>query len=287
LILKKLSQLAQKRAAVQDKEPSMDAGIKTFTSKEDCARKIEFLESEIAKYREEHRQLELLEAQLGQARQEHRRDSFSQFGEDIIIEHLTWPIKSGLYVDVGCAHPYWFSNTCKLFERGWSGVNIDPNPEAIANFNAARPHDRNIPAAIGTQAGEADYYMLPSAMCNTLDINVANGQASDFKSLKVSVETLAQVLDKNVGSKIIHYMNVDCESRDFDVLQSNDWGRFRPVILTVEDGEFKLSSGGSKIKSFLEDVGYVMYSFCHVTSFFIERSYHPTVDQGLPLPADL
>jgi FkbM family methyltransferase len=230
---------------------------------------------------------QFLASPLVPARQEYRRDSFSQFGEDIIIEHLTWPIKSGFYVDVGCAHPYWFSNTCKLFERGWSGVNIDPNPEAIANFDVVRPRDCNIPAAIGTQTGEVDYYMLPSAMCNTLDINVANSQSSDVEAIKVRVDTLAQVLDKNVGSKRIHYMNVDCESRDFDVLQSNDWDRFRPVILTVEDGEFKLSSCGSKIKSFLEDAGYVMYSFCHVTSFFIDRTYYPIVEHGAPLPADL
>ena len=34
-------------------------------------------------------------------------------------------IKKGVYVDVGCYHPFKGSLTLRLFKRNWSGVNID------------------------------------------------------------------------------------------------------------------------------------------------------------------
>ncbi|MEM2538328.1 MAG: FkbM family methyltransferase, partial [Candidatus Methanomethylicia archaeon] len=32
----------------------------------------------------------------------------------------------------------------------------------------------------------------------------------------------------------MNFMNIDCEGMDFDVLQSNDWDKFRPNVLLVE-----------------------------------------------------
>jgi hypothetical protein len=31
----------------------------------------------------------------------------------------------GFFVDVGCFHPLFYSNTWKLYKKGWRGVNID------------------------------------------------------------------------------------------------------------------------------------------------------------------
>jgi hypothetical protein len=54
------------------------------------------------------------------------RFSFSQFGEDLVIEELTNQpgIERGFYVDVGAFDPVTGSNTLLLFKRGWSGINI-------------------------------------------------------------------------------------------------------------------------------------------------------------------
>jgi len=43
--------------------------------------------------------------------------SYSQFGEDRMIEHFT-AYSGGTYVDVGANHPVLYSNTYKLYLKG-------------------------------------------------------------------------------------------------------------------------------------------------------------------------
>src|SRR5690348_6482057 len=50
--------------------------------------------------------------------------SYSQEGEDLILARLLENTPSGLYVDIGAHHPFRFSNTRLLYERGWHGINI-------------------------------------------------------------------------------------------------------------------------------------------------------------------
>ena len=49
-------------------------------------------------------------------------------GEDIEILKYTKNIERGFYVDV-CYHPTHINNCNLLYQKGWTGVNID-----IANF---------------------------------------------------------------------------------------------------------------------------------------------------------
>ena len=70
---------------------------------------------------------------------------YSQFGEDIILrEILKKEISNGFYIDVGCYHPKKFSNTYRLYKKGWSGINIDMEEDKISLFNMVRPRDINV-----------------------------------------------------------------------------------------------------------------------------------------------
>jgi hypothetical protein len=74
------------------------------------------------------------------------RFSFSQFGEDLVIEEFVnqLGIKRGFYVDVGAFDPVMLSNTLLLFKRGWSGINIDAEEEKIRGFRRLRPRHWNV-----------------------------------------------------------------------------------------------------------------------------------------------
>jgi hypothetical protein len=66
---------------------------------------------------------------------------------------------------------------------------------------------------------------------------------------------LAEILERHVPpGQTIDFMNVDVEGHDFEVLESNDWNRFRPQIIIVEDEG--LDPGESKIVRMLNDHGY-------------------------------
>ena len=61
---------------------------------------------------------------------------------------------NGTYLDIGCFHPYMYSNTCLLHKKGWSGINIDINQTSIDLFNIVRPNDTNICTAINDKKKE-------------------------------------------------------------------------------------------------------------------------------------
>ena len=73
-----------------------------------------------------------------------KRQSYSQWGEDSYIKEYFKDKKNGFYVDIGCFHPIMYSNTCLLYNKGWSGINIDLNQTSIDLFNIARKRDKNI-----------------------------------------------------------------------------------------------------------------------------------------------
>jgi hypothetical protein len=96
-----------------------------------------------------------------------------------------------------------------------------------------------------------------------------------------TVETcrLADVLDRHVPpEQRIDVMNVDIEGADLDALQGNDWDRFSPEFLIVEDHAFEAANpGGSDIFRFLSNKGYVLLS--HAVYSLILRRAQPSISR--------
>ncbi len=67
--------------------------------------------------------------------------SYSQSGEDVVVDSILNRQKKGFYVDIGAFHPKVFSNTYLFYKRGWRGVCVEPNPEAKWKFEMVRPRD--------------------------------------------------------------------------------------------------------------------------------------------------
>lgn len=75
---------------------------------------------------------------------------YGNSGEDVIVERIFNRKTHGFYVDVGCFHPVYASNTLKLYRKGWSGINIDADQFKIDVFNRHRKRDINICTAISS-----------------------------------------------------------------------------------------------------------------------------------------
>src|SRR4051812_46188600 len=75
--------------------------------------------------------------------------SFAQNGEDILLWRCFGDQQQGFYVDVGASSPIVDSVTHLFYERGWSGLNLEPIPERAAELRRARPRDITICAAAG------------------------------------------------------------------------------------------------------------------------------------------
>lgn len=164
--------------------------------------------------------------------------SFSQNGEDILIDNLLGNRKSGFYVDVGAYNPTRLSNTKRFYARGWTGINIEPDPRKIKKFYNSRPRDTNLNLGIANKSGKLEYFKFEPETLSTFSKKAAeNYKKEGFKLVETSrikVSRLSEIFKEYCKNKKIDFLSVDVEGYDLEVLKSNDWGKFRPTIVCVE-----------------------------------------------------
>ena len=188
--------------------------------------------------------------------------SFSQEGEDRIVEELTYGLAPDLYVNVGAFDPVRFSNTALLHRRGWRGVNIEPRPEAKERFERLRPHDAMYSVGISNSEGNLTYYEFDEPALNTFDPVVAVDRDANTPyrlvgTREIPTLPLKTVLEDACVPSRFGLLTVDVEGFDLEVLQSNDWHRFRPRLLLVEDRDRDLERiDQSATHRFVRDRGY-------------------------------
>lgn len=197
----------------------------------------------------------------------------SQFGEEIGVRHYFdrcfSPEFQGIYVDVGCYHPYIFSNTAWAYSRGWKGVNIDANSKAIALFDKYRPCDQNVNCGIGSKEGVMEYYCMESDACNTFDVQYSNGgKATDVISM--SVRKLDDVLEE-CGINKIDLLDIDVEGVDEEIILSFDWKRFLPTVVLVEIKMPIEKIITSSIHKKLTAEGYTFKNYFVVTAMYVKE----------------
>jgi hypothetical protein len=67
----------------------------------------------------------------------------------------------------------------------------------------------------------------------------------------------------------IDYLNIDCEGRDFDVLQSIDLALYQPKIITIEAWGQRESS---QLSEYLAPKGYTLEERFHYTVLFLRAT---------------
>jgi FkbM family methyltransferase len=209
--------------------------------------------------------------------------SFSQFGEDLaVLRHFERRI--GFYVDVGAHHPIRFSNTHLLYRRGWSGINIDANPEAIRLFGQMRPRDLNIHAALSDKVQQVEFSLYEESALSRIEVTsgaAARGNATlptPLQKIVLQTVTLEKLLARELPrGRTIDFLNVDCEGHDLAVLSSNDWARFRPEVVAVEDWE---TTTPTEVDRFLAKQGYTM-SFLELPAKLFIRATETLPQEGL------
>ncbi|TWU58310.1 FkbM family methyltransferase [Rubripirellula reticaptiva] len=168
--------------------------------------------------------------------------SYAQEGEDLVLLRLIDDAvnREGFYVDVGAHHPSRFSNTRLFYDLGWRGISIDPRPGFAAQFLSVRPDDVAVEAAIAQTPGSLTYYMFDEPALNGFDETLSNDRDANttyniIDQRQVSVCRLDDILERHIDSRqAIDFVSIDVEGFDFEVIQSNDWDRFRPTFVLVE-----------------------------------------------------
>lgn len=203
--------------------------------------------------------------------------SYSQEGEDMILRRVFEGKTIGFYVDIGAHHPVRFSNTFYFYKQGWTGVNVEPNPESHNLFKKQRPKDININCGIARKNGILKYHMFAESALNTfndgvLKSRIKNTAYKHMKTIEMPVFRLDGVIEQNISeNQEIDFLSVDVEGLDLEVLQSNNWEKFRPSWVLVE----QLSLGNIEnldfeMHQYMKSVGYVLFAKTFNTLFYKE-----------------
>ena len=162
--------------------------------------------------------------------------SYAQNFEDVMLWRALKHVPHGFYIDVGAAHPDECSVTRAFYDRGWRGLNIEPSGHYFSRLAGARPLDTNLQLALGTTPGEAILYEVPGTGLSTMDAAIAEQHHRagwEVQERHVPVRRLADVCGEHAQGDI-HFLKVDVEGAERDVLAGADFELFRPWIVVVE-----------------------------------------------------
>jgi FkbM family methyltransferase len=207
----------------------------------------------------------------------YRKESYSQEGEDLVIERLLEGKRGGFYVEVGCHHPYRFSNTYLFYKMGWRGVCIDPLPGTKIRFNKNRPRDICIEKGVDEKDGELTYFMFNDPALNTFDEKLAIDRDNLkgcrlIDQVKIKVESLSSILNGLNEIPSIDFLSIDVEGFDLQVLKSNDWDKFNPKIVIAECLTARLSEINSDpVALFLKSLNYFVYAKTGYSIIFMKN----------------
>ncbi len=168
------------------------------------------------------------------------RVSHAQNREDIVIAGFFPDVTNGHYVDIGAGHPSDLSVTKLFYDQGWSGINIEPIPELAKLLRAERPRDVTLELGVLAEVGAVTLRQYAGSGLSSVNPEVIARHATtptkattEFEELEIEATTLATLLREHPLDHI-HFMKIDVEGSEYDVLAGNDWDAFRPELLCIE-----------------------------------------------------
>jgi FkbM family methyltransferase len=200
--------------------------------------------------------------------------SYSQAAEDRIIAATLHDQTTGYYVDVGCHHPKKFSNTFHLYQRGWTGLNIDANQELIRQFDKQRPLDTNVCAVVSDQDAEVVFTEFAEPLVSSIDqAHIAEWRKSTpiKRQRLVRTVTLNALLQASRVPNAFDLLSIDVEGHDLEVLRSLDLTAYRPKVIVIEMHHLDLSElGSNKIYQHLSRHDYKMIGYAVMSGYFLD-----------------
>jgi FkbM family methyltransferase len=198
--------------------------------------------------------------------------SYSQFNEDLLIDLLFELKNNGFYLDIGANDPIFNNNMKRFYERGWRGINIEPGIDNLKKFSEVRIHDINLNIGVGPSKGTLTFYeVIGDSTLSSFSPIIAKKMATKFdlkiREIPIEVLRLVDVFEKYVREKHVDFMSVDAEGLDFEILQSNDWKRFRPSLIMVE-----IDNQNNQIVKFMNLCNYVLVFNNYHNGIFIDRT---------------
>ncbi|QIL81648.1 FkbM family methyltransferase [Diaphorobacter sp. HDW4A] len=162
--------------------------------------------------------------------------AYAQNNEDVVLFRALEGVVNGAYIDVGANDPVADSVTKAFYDRGWRGINVEPLEMHWRDLERERPGDINLRCVAGPVEGSVDIWEPLIRGWSTVSPKIIEEhRASGVSGVTHSVRmlTLAAICRQYVSGDI-HFLKIDVEGFEKDVLAGMDFQSFRPWIVVVE-----------------------------------------------------
>jgi FkbM family methyltransferase len=212
-----------------------------------------------------------------------RKTSYSQSGEDLIIDYLfkILKIKKPSYLDIGAFQPVKLSNTYLFYRQGGRGVCVEPDPILCDKFQKKRDRDVCLNIGIGLDARDkADFFVMSSQTLNTFSrVDALKLEETSTQKIKqvyqIDLKPVDWVTGRYFNDEPLDLVSIDTEGMELDILKSWNFDRCRPAVFCVETLSYEETKDGKKdslVADLLREKGYLLYADTHTNSIFVDAA---------------
>jgi FkbM family methyltransferase len=216
--------------------------------------------------------------------------SYAQHREDMILRRALRHIDGGFYIDVGAFLPVEYSATKLFYDAGWSGINLEPCPEWFEQLVSGRPRDINLRVAASRREGEAEFYQVtdpgkgPHSTCIAGVAGELQNRGMHVATYRVPAKPLADICAEHAQADI-HFLKIDVEGAEHEVLLGADFTKYRPWIIVIESHDVVTGATAHPWEPILLNANY-KFGMSHDLNRFYWAAEHPELCDALRLSFD-
>jgi FkbM family methyltransferase len=162
--------------------------------------------------------------------------SYAQNAEDVVLHRALGHLPTGRYLEVGANHPTEDSISRPFYDRGWSGITVEPLPTLVEAHRRERPRDVQVHAVAGRPGSDHAtlHHIAGTGLSTTVDSirDMHRDAGYEPEDVDVALLTVDAILEEHPGD--LHFVVIDTEGSEADVLAGFDLRRWRPWVLVVE-----------------------------------------------------
>lgn len=164
--------------------------------------------------------------------------SYAQNFEDIMLLRALGDVSGGFYIDIGACSPDADSVTRLFYDKGWRGINVEPHPSFHKELRQRRPGDKNLGLVVTRAEGIATFHKVGDTGLSSTNPDIAKDHETSglpVTELEVPATTLSSLWSEHVPKgQAVHFLKIDVEGAEADVIAGGDWQKHRPWIVVVE-----------------------------------------------------
>jgi FkbM family methyltransferase len=218
--------------------------------------------------------------------------AYGQNAEDVVLRRALQDVAAGFYVEVGANDHRELSISRPFYDAGWHGIAVEPVAELAEEFRRERPRDIVVQAAVTAADVDAvTLHLIEGTGLSSLDQQVTERHADagyESRAVTVPARTLDSILAEAEAPADIHFMVVDTEGTEADVLASIDLRRWRPWVIVVE--ATRPLTNEPTHDAWEKDLLDADYEFClfdGISRFYVASEHAERLRRPLSYPANV